>query len=67
MQLHVDTRKTEALRLVMSKSIARALDLDAKAVSHKKLRPLAETLEEKRETSARQSMKEYFLMTTVRE
>ena len=31
----------------MSKSIARALDLDAKVVSQKKLRPLAETLEEK--------------------
>ena len=41
------TRKTEALWLMTSKSIARALDFDTKVVSPKKLRPLAETLEAK--------------------
>ena len=46
-QLHLDTRNTEALWLITSKSMARALDFDAKVVSPKKLKPLAETLEAK--------------------
>ena len=31
-QMHLDTRKSEALWLMTSKSIARALDFDAKVV-----------------------------------
>ena len=50
-QLHLDTRKTEALRLLTSKSIARALDFDANVVSPMKLKPLAEG--KTGETSAR--------------
>ena len=46
-QLHLDTRKTEALWLIKSKAIARALGFDAKVLSPKKLRPLAETQEAK--------------------
>ena len=46
-QLHLGTRKTEPLWLVTSKSIARAVDFDAKVVSPKKLKPLAETPEAK--------------------
>ena len=44
-QLHLDMMKTEAPWLMTSKSMARALDFDAKVVSPNKLRPLAETLE----------------------
>ena len=36
-QLHLDTRKTEALWLMTSQSMARALYFDAKVVSPKKL------------------------------
>ena len=39
--------KDGSLWLMTSKSIARALDIDAKVVSPKKLKPLAETLETK--------------------
>ena len=46
-QLHLDSRKSEALWLMTSKSIARPLDFDAKAVNSKKMKPLAETLEAK--------------------
>ena len=44
-QLHLDSRKSEALWLMTSKSIARSLDFDAKVVNSKKMKPLAETLE----------------------
>ena len=50
-----------------SKSIARALDLDAKVVSPKKLRPLAETLEAKTRDICKTVTEKYFLMMTVRE
>ena len=46
-QLHLDTRKTEALWRMTSKSIARALDFGAEVVSPLKLEPLAKTLEAK--------------------
>ena len=46
-QLHLDTRKTEALQLMSSKLIARALYFEPKVVSSTKLKPLAETLEAK--------------------
>ena len=46
-QLHLDSRKSEALWLMTSKSIARSLDSDAKVVNSKKMKPLAETLEAK--------------------
>ena len=46
-QLHLDSRKYEALWLMTSKSIARAPDFDAKVVNSKKMKPLAETLEVK--------------------
>ena len=46
-QLHLDSRKSETLWLVTSKSIARSLDFDAKVVNSKKMKPLAETLEAK--------------------
>ena len=46
-QLHLDSRKSEALWLMTSKSIARSLDFDAKVVNSKKMKPLAETLEAK--------------------
>ena len=46
-QLHLDSRKSEALWLMTSKSIARALDFDAKVVNSKRTKPLAETLEAK--------------------
>ena len=46
-QLHLDPRKTGALRLMTSKSIAMALEFGATVVSPKKLKPLAETLEAK--------------------
>ena len=45
-QMHLDTRKTEALWLMTSKSIARALDFDAKVVHPEKMRPLARSLGE---------------------
>ena len=43
-QMHLDTRKSEALWLMTSKSIARALDFDAKVVHPEKMRPLARKL-----------------------
>ena len=46
-QLHLDSRKSEALWLMTSKSTARSLDFDAKVVNSKKMTPLAETLEAK--------------------
>ena len=46
-QLHLDARKSEAVWLVTSKSMARSLDFDAKVVNSKKMKPLAETLEAK--------------------
>ena len=46
-QLHLDSRKSEALWLMTSKSVARSLDLNAKVVNSKKMKPLAETLETK--------------------
>ena len=46
-QLHLDTRKTEALWLTTSKSVARALDFRAKEVCPRKVRPLAVNLEPK--------------------
>ena len=46
-QLYLDSRKSEALWLMTSKSIARPLDFDAKVVNSKKMKPLAETLETK--------------------
>ena len=45
-QMHLDTRKSEALWLMTSKSIARALDFDAKVVHPEKMRPLAKKLGE---------------------
>ena len=42
--MHLDTRKSEALWLMTSKSIARALDFDAKVVHPEKMRPLARKL-----------------------
>ena len=45
-QMHLDTRKSEALWLMTSKSIARALDFDAKVVHPEKMRPLARRLGE---------------------
>ena len=46
-QRHLDSRKSEALLLMTSKSTARSLDFDAKVVNSKKMKPLAETLEAK--------------------
>ena len=43
----LDSRKSEALWLMTSKWIARSLDVDAKVVNSKKMKPLAETLEAK--------------------
>ena len=37
-QLHLDSRKSEALWLMTSKSIARSLDFDAKVVNSKKMK-----------------------------
>ena len=45
--LHLDMRKTEALWLMTSKSVAKPLDFDAKVLRLEKLRPLAVTLETK--------------------
>ena len=44
-QLHLDSRKSEALWLMTSKSIARSLDFDAKVVNSRKMKLLAETPE----------------------
>ena len=46
-QLRLNSRKSEALWLMTSKSIARSLGFDAKVVNSKKMKPLAETLEAK--------------------
>ena len=46
-QLHLDSRKSEALWLMTSKSVARSLDFDAEVVNSKEMNPLAETLEAK--------------------
>ena len=43
-QMHLDTRKSEALWLMTSKSIARSLDFDAKVVHPEKMKPLARKL-----------------------
>ena len=53
-QLHLDTRKTEALWLMTSQSIAGALDFDAKVVSPNDLRPSGRDAgSKKQETSAK--------------
>ena len=54
-KLHLDTRKTEALWLVTSKSIAVALDVDA------------DLLEAKSKDTSEKLTREHFLMTTGRE
>ena len=46
-QMHLDERKSEALWLLTSKSIARSLDFDAKVVHPEKMRPLARSLGER--------------------
>ena len=46
-QLHLDARKSEALWLMTSKSMARSPDFDAKVVNSKKMKPMAETLDAK--------------------
>ena len=46
-QMHLDERKSEALWLMTSKSIARSLDFDAKVVNPVKMRPLARRLGER--------------------
>ena len=46
-QMHLDERKSEALWLMTSKSIARSLDFDAKVVHPEKMRPLAKRLGER--------------------
>ena len=46
-QLHLDSRKSEVLWNVTSKSIAPSLDFDAKVVNFKRTKPLTETLEAK--------------------
>ena len=46
-QLHLDSRKSEALWLMTSKSRGRSLDFDAKVVNSKRMKLLAERLEAK--------------------
>ena len=46
-RMHLDERKSEALWLMTSKSIARSLDFDAKVVHPEKMRPLAKRLGER--------------------
>ena len=46
-RMHLDERKSEALWLMTSKSIARSLDFDAKVVHPEKMRPLATKLGER--------------------
>ena len=46
-QLHLDSRKSEVLWHMTSKSVARSLDFAAKVVNSKKMKSLVETLEAK--------------------
>ena len=48
-QLHLHSRKSEALWFKTSKSMARALDFDAKVLNSKKMKPLSENARSKNE------------------